>query len=428
MATVRSRQVGVIGAGGSGIAAATALRRAGLDFEVLEARDGVGGTWRYDPTGDGSACYASLVTNTSKLRTSMRGNRIGGRPWEYARHGEMLEYLERIVAREQLQDRIRLGWRVTGAEHDGHNWVVRNERGEERRYDALVCALGVNGRPRWGDLDGEFLGEQMHSASYRTPEAFADRDVLVLGMGTSGCEVAGEAAATARSVRVAVRSPTWMMTRRMAGLPIDWLDNPVASRVLPWGLRRRMLAGLSLATTKRLRRHGVPRPTRRPGDDIVAISDTFPAAVRRGLVDIRPGVESISGNEVRFADGTTASADVIVHATGFDPPGDFLASDAQPAPQHLYRGIAHAGVPDLHFVGLIEAHRALLPIAEGQAAWSADVLAGRVTLPDSDTQAASTRKDVEGRMRAFGSRHPYLVDYARYLAKLRADRRAGISR
>ena len=63
-----ARAVGVIGAGGSGVAAATALQRAGIDFEVLEARDGVGGTWRYDPEGDGSACYASLVANTSKLR------------------------------------------------------------------------------------------------------------------------------------------------------------------------------------------------------------------------------------------------------------------------------------------------------------------------------------------------------------------------
>ena len=72
------REVGVIGAGGSGVAAATALQRAGLDFEILEARDGVGGSWRYDPEGDGSACYASLVANTSKLRMQIFGRRIGG--------------------------------------------------------------------------------------------------------------------------------------------------------------------------------------------------------------------------------------------------------------------------------------------------------------------------------------------------------------
>jgi cation diffusion facilitator CzcD-associated flavoprotein CzcO len=84
-----AREIGVVGAGGSGIAVATALQRAGLDFEVLEARDGVGGSWRYDPEGDGSACYASLVANTSKLRMQILGRRIGGRLWQYASHSEI---------------------------------------------------------------------------------------------------------------------------------------------------------------------------------------------------------------------------------------------------------------------------------------------------------------------------------------------------
>ena len=75
-----SPPIAVVGAGGSGIAMATALRRAGLAFEVLEARDGLGGTWRYDPDGDGSACYRSLVANTSKLRTQMSFRKMGGRP------------------------------------------------------------------------------------------------------------------------------------------------------------------------------------------------------------------------------------------------------------------------------------------------------------------------------------------------------------
>ena len=74
--------VAVIGAGGAGLLAAAALRRAGVAFEVLEARDGVGGTWRYDEDGSGSACYRSLVANTSKLRMSVGRKRIPGRPWE----------------------------------------------------------------------------------------------------------------------------------------------------------------------------------------------------------------------------------------------------------------------------------------------------------------------------------------------------------
>jgi dimethylaniline monooxygenase (N-oxide forming) len=108
LALRKARRIAVVGAGGSGIAVATALQRAGLDFEVLEARDGVGGSWRYDPKGDGSACYASLVANTSKLRMQILGRKIGGPLWQYASHSEMLGYLESIADREGLRPHLRL--------------------------------------------------------------------------------------------------------------------------------------------------------------------------------------------------------------------------------------------------------------------------------------------------------------------------------
>ena len=383
--------VGVIGAGGSGLVAAAALRRAGVEMEVLEARDGVGGTWRYDPDGDGSACYASLMTNTSRRRTSLAQAQIPGRPWEYVPHREMLAWLEGLVDREGLRDHVRVGWRVARAVPDGSSWVVTSDAGQERRYRALVCALGVNGRPRMAALPGRFTGEQLHSAGYREPAAFAGRDVLVIGLGTSGCEVAGELAGAARTVHVAVRTPMWTMTRRIAGFPIDWLDNPWIARTVPWSVRRRMLA-IDVPDHDR-----APVPARiaeterRCGDDVIAISDSLPKAARRGLVTFHPDVQAVDDRTVTFADGVTTDVDVIVHATGFDLPTGFLPPELRPGADGLYRGIAHPDCDGLHFVGLIEAHRALLPIAETQAAWMAAVLSGRLVLPGVRRATAKRR-------------------------------------
>jgi hypothetical protein len=67
---------------------------------------------------------------------------------------------------------------------------------------------------------------------------------------------------------------------------------------------------------------------------------------------------------VRFADGTVAEVDVIVHATGYHPATDFLAEEARPGPDRLHRLIAHNDAEGLFFVGLFEGHRALLPIAK----------------------------------------------------------------
>jgi dimethylaniline monooxygenase (N-oxide forming) len=422
LALRKARRIAVVGAGGSGIAVATALQRAGLDFEVLEARDGVGGSWRYDPEGGGSACYASLVANTSKLRMQILGRKIGGPLWQYASHSEMLGYLESIADREGLRPHLRLGWRVTAANHADGAWTLRSANGEARQYRELICALGVNGRPRWASLTGDFAGEQLHSAAYRTPERFTDRDVVVIGLGTSGMEIAGEVAEHARSVVVAVRTPMWAMTRRLARFPIDWVANPTLERVLPWSLRRRTIAGLCTLTTGGLRRHGLQRPTRRCGDDIIAISDTFPRAVRRGLIDIRPAIDRIEGDQVHFTDGSTTRADVIVHATGFEPPTEFLPDHARPDAHPLYHRIVHTAAPDLYFVGLIEAHRALLQISEAQAAWTADVLSGRTQLPAVAEQVAIAKEEARERSRNFGDRRPFFVDTARYIASLQRER------
>jgi dimethylaniline monooxygenase (N-oxide forming) len=413
--------VGVIGAGGSGILAATYLRRRGIPFELLEARDGVGGTWRYDAEGSGSAAYDSLVMNTSRLATSPAAMRIPGRPWRYASRAEMQQYMEQLVEREGLRERTRLSWRVTEAFPEADAWTLRNDHGEERRYETIVCALGANGRPKWAPIGGDFSGEQLHSAEYRTPEPFADRNVLVIGLGTSGAEVAGELAGCARSVHVAVRSPVWMMTRRLGGVPIDWIDNELVSRALPWGIRREILCALCWATTGRLFRLGVPRPTRRCGDDILAISDTFPKAVRRGGMSFHGGVRSVEGSTVRFEGGEEAEIDVIVHATGFDPPTEFLPSEAQPGRHNLYRRVLHVGVENLYFVGTFEAHRALLPIAEAQGRWTSEALSGGVRLPDAEQRRAIARAEGERTESDFGQRRDFFLDWAKYKASLRKE-------
>ena len=125
---------------------------------------------------------------------------------------------------------------------------------------------------------------------------------------------------------------------------------------------------------------------------------------------------------MRFVDDTSAEVDAIVHATGFEPPTDFLPEHARPAPRSLYQGIAHTEAPNLLFVGMMEAHRALLPIADDQAAWVADVLSDRIALPGDDERRSAAARFAERRLRDFGDRREYMVDHAKYRAMLRRDR------
>src|SRR4051795_10296473 len=105
--------VAVIGAGFSGIGAAIALKRAGIErFVVLEEGDGVGGAWHWNR-------YPGLQVDIPSFSYQFS---YAQRPdWSrvYAAGDELKGYAEHLIDRYRLRSRIRLNTRVSGAEWDG---------------------------------------------------------------------------------------------------------------------------------------------------------------------------------------------------------------------------------------------------------------------------------------------------------------------
>ena len=108
----------IIGAGFGGMAAAVALRRSGIDDLVLiEADDGVGGTWRRN-TYPGAACDIQ----SHLYSFSFAQNRSWSRP--YARQPEILAYLESVADAMDLRRHLMLGTRVNNFEVTGTSQVM----------------------------------------------------------------------------------------------------------------------------------------------------------------------------------------------------------------------------------------------------------------------------------------------------------------
>jgi hypothetical protein len=105
----------------------------------------------------------------------------------------------------------------------------------------------------------------------------------------------------------------------------------------------------------------------------------------------------------------------------FGPPTEFLPDAAQPGGHNLYRRIFHVDFANLYFAGLVEAHRALLPIAEAQAGWVAAVLDGGVRLPPDEERRARGAAEGKRARSDFGDRRLFIVDWAKYKARLRRD-------
>ena len=105
--------------------------------------------------------------------------------------------------------------------------------------------------------------------------------------------------------------------------------------------------------------------------------------VRRGDIAVKPAIARLSGDRVRFVDGSEAPVDHIVYATGYEVALPFLspsliAVNGRELP--LYRRIAATEVGGLYFAGFIDAPGRLLPVVETQGRWIATAAPKAATL------------------------------------------------
>jgi len=114
----------------------------------------------------------------------------------------VVEYLEEYARRHQL--RLRLSTPVDQIERESAAWKLVTPSGP-LTVAALVIATGYNHTPHLPDWPGSisFAGELIHSARYRTAAPFRGRDVLVVGTGHSGAEIAVDARRIAKALRAA---------------------------------------------------------------------------------------------------------------------------------------------------------------------------------------------------------------------------------
>ncbi|MFF0465489.1 flavin-containing monooxygenase [Streptomyces mexicanus] len=315
--------VAVIGGGQSGLVAAHALLREGLQPVVLEASGAAAGSWpRY---------YDSLTLFSPARYSSLPGMPFPGELDRYPHRDEVVAYLTGYATR--LDADIRTGHRVTGVWRGDAGFEVEVADGSVLAARVVVAASGTFGhphRPVLPGLDG-FTGTVLHAADYRRPEPFADQRVVVVGAGNSAVQIAAELATTAR-VTLASRAPVKFVRQKIAG------------RDLHFWLRR---TGLDIAPLGGL--------LRRPPTQLVIDDGRYRAALAQGAPDRRPVFTGIDGAKVCWTDGAREEADAIVLATGYRPDLPYLAGldGALDAAGHCrHRGGASATVPDLAFAGL----------------------------------------------------------------------------
>jgi len=360
-----ARLVYVVGGGPGGLAAAAELRRRGLRPVILERGEQVGTSWR--------AGYDRLHLHTVRGLSGLPGFGIPRAAGRWAARDAVIDYLERYRAHHDLE--VRGGTeveRITAAEAadgDGARWVIQTAAGERLPARSIVVATGHAHTPFVPDWPGRqsYTGQLRHAREYRNPAPYAGLDVLVVGVGNSGAEIATDLAdGGASRVWIAVRTPPQIVRRDVAGWPAH-ATGILVSR-LPSALVDPVARLQRRLTIPDLTRYGIRPPddglmtrVRRVGE--VPLQDVgFIGAVRSGAVTPVAAVTGLDGDKVLLADGSAISPQAVIAATGYRRGleklvGELGVLDERGMPR-VHGGAAAA--PGLFFVGYTVSLRGML--------------------------------------------------------------------
>ncbi|MBT3076331.1 MULTISPECIES: NAD(P)/FAD-dependent oxidoreductase [Streptomyces] len=310
------RPVYVIGGGPGGLATAAALRARGVRAVVLEKADRIGASWR--------GHYDRLHLHTTRRWSALPGLRMPRKFGRWVGRDDLVRYLEKYTEHHELEV-------VTGVEvnridphPDGSgDWQLTATGGRVLRGRAVVVATGFNHTPRIPEWPGRdtFTGELLHAAEYRNPAPYADKDVLVVGIGNTGAEIAADLTeGGAARVRIAVRTAPHIVRRSTAGWPAQ--ATGILVRRLPVRMVDKAGSLLARVAVPDLSAQGLPRPEKglysRVREGAIPVQDVgLIDAVKSGRVVPVATVASFDKDAVVLADGTRLTPDAVIAATGY---------------------------------------------------------------------------------------------------------------
>jgi putative flavoprotein involved in K+ transport len=308
----------VIGGGQAGLAASYHLLKSGADYLVVDDGQRVGDAWRRR--------WQSLRLFTPARLDGLPGMPFPAAPNATVTKDQVADYLETYAKRFGLP--VRHGVKVHSLELEDGEFVT--DAGITA--DQVIVATGSYGEPRVpafaSQLDPQIA--QFHSTEYRSPSQLRG-EVLVVGAGNSGAEIALDAARA--------KHRTWLSGRQTGQVPYPAIFSRPA-----WFVVKNLLT-VNLPMGRRLAAQAYDR-----GQPLVRVHS---ADLEAAGVERVPRVSGAQDGTPRLEDGRVLDAGTVVWCTGFDHGYPWIKLPITDGAGHVKhsRGVV-AAAPGLYFVGL----------------------------------------------------------------------------
>ena len=287
----------IIGAGQAGLATAYFLKKFNNEFIILDKFDKIGEAWRKR--------WESLMLFTPSQYDGLPGFPFPDERDTFPDRNHMASYLQDYAARFSLP--VNLNVNVSRLFKSNSHFEIESSSGRIIS-DKVVVATGTHPLPRIPVMASGLSGEifQIHSSEYMNSDSLPTGDILVVGAGTSGIEIALEISKS-RNTMIS-GNPTMHIPEALfkyGGNFFWWFINNIITVKTPMGRK-----------AKEKLRHG--------GSPLIKISaaDLDKANIRRV-----PRVSGVRNGKPELEDGTVLNVSGIIWATGYRPDFSWIDPD-----------------------------------------------------------------------------------------------------
>jgi thioredoxin reductase len=302
----------IIGAGPSGLAIAGRLRKLNIPFAILEQSENVGNVWRNH--------YDRLHLHTDKKYSELPHFPFPADYPTFVPKAKYVEYLDAYATHFDIQPLYNQ--EVTRIKKVDDKWLIQTKI-DEFEADNVIVSTGYNRVPVIPNFKNQaiFQGEIIHSYLYKNGKPYKNKNVLVVGYGNSGAEIALDLYENGAKSFTSIRTPVNIVKREFLGHSTQGL----AIFLIQFGntfydfissVFKKLSTGAMAGT-------GIPISTLAPSEQLRTLSKTpvidvgTLQEIKAKNITVLPDIQEFTKDSIVFVDGKVIKFDAVVLATGY---------------------------------------------------------------------------------------------------------------